>query len=207
VSIPTPYPTGAVIEWPELRSRVYEALELTQDIVAANRIDDWLLRSATDAVILIDSNRNLWHAISDLEHKEVLTVGENDTVDWPVNALRIRPFGSVHGRTITQVRPAHDVVRQDQYDQPTNGDPFLVPRGQGAGSAIEVWPRQFSDQQLVLYYIAKPTMSTKFGTEIADFIVYGAAKMGALELNNQTKFQICQERYAEKLRLLGLAQA
>jgi hypothetical protein len=190
---------------PELRLRVAEAMHMTpvdEDATRAGQVlnsslNAWILAEVTSLVELVDANPRLGEAFAVLVDKKADTVGTDNHLSYPPNALRLRA-GEIEGRGGRIVR--HLSLPVDAFSRPSLARPWFVTEA----TYIDVRPHEFADKQSVLTFIRKPTDVDSFGDELADAIVYGAAVRGLLPAGETARMQTVQGLYIAALSKLGV---
>jgi hypothetical protein len=195
----------------ELQSRVRAALELGDTEPTAPVVLGWVTRAVVSLSDFFNSNPRFSIGFKGMVKTTNIEVGADNRFAEPGGCLRVLTAGTVNGRYIARVVRHGEYTVQDEFLRASIYEPWLRELGlvtdpanaQKSVNYLEVRPRKFERTTAHLYYIKEPEATDVIGDEIADAVVFAAAKTGAIEQGDQVKLGVMEKRFAEELARLG----
>ncbi len=195
------------VTYTELRSRVYEAMDVESSAIPTLDVDAWIKRAMVALAPLADQHDLLWDVLSPLERRHEKKI-ENNAVSLPSSYLWLRMRGDVSGRMVGRVVASGALPSTlDEYNRPTTASPWLVVTGTSATACtVEVLPKHFNGHMLRIAYLKEPEGSDVYSETLADLLVCGAAKIGCAALEETQRLAIVDNQYREALARFGIGK-
>lgn len=197
----------------EIEARVRAALELGDTEPTAPVVLGWVTRAIVSLSDFFNSTPRFSIGFKRMVKTADIQLDTDSRFAEPDDCLRVLVAGTVNGRYIARVVRHGQHTVQDEFLRASIYEPWLRELGnvtdltnaQRTANHLEVRPRKFERTTAHIYYIKQPEGTDVIGDEIADAVVFAAAKTGAVEQGDGEKLKVMETRFAEEMQRLGVS--